>query len=163
MDDSSTGGPVNAEIRVTPLSIAFNMAAGVATGIFVFPLILGLIGAVATWDFYLTPAAIPEATDFYAFAGFLVVFYPIAWAIQGRFSPTEVWGTEDGDLVAKAPGSWQWVFAGDRRRLEVRSAEPAASGIVIRGGFGEWWDLTRYELDVDEDGAEALRPMLADL
>lgn len=71
--------------------------------------------------FYLTPAAIPEATDFYAFAGFLVVFYPIAWAIQGRFSPTEVWGTEDGDLVAKAPGSWKWLFVGGRRRLEVRS------------------------------------------
>jgi hypothetical protein len=32
-----------------------------------------------------------------------------------------------------------------------------------QGVFGKWWDLERYELDVDKDGAEALRPMLADL
>jgi hypothetical protein len=164
MDDSAIDGSVNAELRATPLSIAVNVAVGVATGIFILPFIFESIAAVATWHFHHFASAVtPDAVDFYAFIGCSVVFYPIAWTIRGRFSPAEVSGVEDGNLVVRAPGSWKWLFVGGRRHLEVRSVERTAPGMVIRGVFGKWWDLARFELDVNEDGAEAPGPVLADL
>lgn len=163
MGDSAIGGSVDAEIRATPLSLAVSVAANIAIAIFVIPLIVEPpYAALRTGDFRnLASALTPGAFELFAFIGFLVVGYWIEWETRGIFSPTEVWGAGDSDLIARTPG--RWLFHGDKLRLEVRSVDRSGSGMVIRGVFGRWWDLARYELELDEDGAEALGPRLADL
>jgi len=147
--------PVDATVRITPLSLLWSAALGTAA----------IAGAALPLLFWWTGGEMmrsPVASGLGLAAGLggvLLFIFSVGYRRHGRPVATTA-RMDDDRLVVGVPEAWGTLI---REELRIDGAAPAASSddaLVVRGAAEEWWDPGRYEVRVPAGAAEALRGRL---